>query len=98
MPVGYMSGSKRARYTPSISNQTSIFGVMGGLAPRVGGSSMSVYNHKQMKATNRTLVIPSPDNATTASQISYLKANNLVSVNPATSGGVGRRSMWMRFN
>ena len=93
-----MSGSKRARYTPSISNQRSIFGVMGGLAPRVGGSSMSVYNHKQMKATNRTLVIPSPFNATTATQNTYLEDKKLVSVNPATSGGVGRRSAWMKFN
>ena len=93
-----MSGSKRARYTSSISNQTSIFGDMGGLAPRVNATSMAVYKHKQRKAANRTLVIPSPDNATKQSQIAYLENNNLVSKNPATSGGVGRRSMWMRFN
>jgi hypothetical protein len=97
MPVGYMSGSKRARYASSISNQTSIFGDMGGLAPRVNATSMAVYKHKQRKATNKTLVIPSSED-TTAKQITYLKDNNLVSVNPATSGGVGRRSMWMRFN
>ena len=40
MPVGLMNGSKRARNTPSIANQTSIFGIMGGLAPRTGTSNV----------------------------------------------------------
>ena len=49
--VGYMQGSKRARNTPSIANQTSIFGIMGGLAPRTGTSNVSVYRHQQIKGS-----------------------------------------------
>ena len=40
--VGYMSGSKKARSSPSITNNTNIFGLMGGLAPRVE-QVMSLY-------------------------------------------------------
>ena len=49
--VGYMQGSKKARNTPSIANKTSIFGIMGGLAPRIGTSNVSVYRHQQIKGS-----------------------------------------------
>ena len=41
-----MQGSKRARNTPSITNSGKIFGIMGGLAPRVGLSNAGTYNHQ----------------------------------------------------
>ena len=45
MVVGYMSGAKRAKNVPSLANQTSIFGSMGGIAPTIGvpASVVAVY-------------------------------------------------------
>ena len=40
-----MQGSKRARPATSISNQTSIFGIMDGLAPRTGNMNAGIYKH-----------------------------------------------------
>jgi len=44
---GLMNGSKRARHTPSITNNTKIFGIMGGLGPRIGAgvSNIGIYRH-----------------------------------------------------
>ena len=61
----------------SLTNKTSIFGIMGGL-----GNTRNV--NKTSRSTNR-LTIPS----TPARGLNYMKLNNLLSVNPATSGGVG---------
>ena len=44
-----MQGSKKARSTPSIANNTNIYGIMGGLAPRVGLNDTAVYRHQQIK-------------------------------------------------
>ena len=86
--VGYMQGSKKARYTPSISNQTSIFGIMGGLAPRVGIHDYAVYRHVQIKGSKG---LPQINNLTPAQQQAYMAQNKLLSVNPLKSGGVGKK-------
>lgn len=83
-----MQGSKKARYTPSISNKTSIFGIMGGLAPRVGTSDVAVYRHIQIKGSKG---LPQLYGLPTARQQTYLQNNKLLSVNPLASGGVGKR-------
>ena len=44
-----MNAGKKARYQQSISNQTSIFGIMGGLAPRIGKTDVAVYRHILIK-------------------------------------------------
>jgi hypothetical protein len=91
--VGYMQGSKRARHTPSISNQTSIFGIMGGLAPRVGISDVAAYRHIQIKGSKGLTQLYGK---TPEQQQQYLKQNNLLSRNPLTSGGVGKRTLMFR--
>ena len=88
-----MQGSKRARYTPSIANSTKIFGIMGGLAPRVGTSDVAVYRHILIKgAKGLSFLYGQP----AAQQQQYLQQNNLLSVNPLSSGGVGKRVLMFR--
>ena len=89
MPVGYMQGSKKARSTPSIANNTKIFGIMGGLAPRVGLSDPAVYRHQQIKGGSG---LPQLNGKTPEQQQYYMKVNRLLSVNPVGSGGVGKQS------
>jgi hypothetical protein len=91
--VGYMQGSKRARNTPSISNNTKIFGIMGGLAPRTGISNAGTYRHIQIKGARG---LPQLYGLTPAVQQTYLRTHNLLSVNPLTSGGVGKKTLMFR--
>ena len=93
--VGYMSGSKKARRTPSITNNTNIFGLMGGLAPRVGTSDVAVYRHQQIKGGRG---LPELNGKTPEQQQYYMKVNKLLSVNPAGSGGVGKMSNSYHFS
>jgi len=88
-----MQGSKRARNTPSISNKTSVFGIMGGLAPRTGNMNPGTYRHILIKAGRG---LPQLNGKTPEQQQKYLKDNNLLSVNPLTSGGVGKRTLMFR--
>ena len=91
--VGYMSGSKKARSTPSIANNTKIFGIMGGLASRVGTSDVAVYRHQIIKGGRG---LPQLNGKTPEQQQYYMKVNNLLSVNPLSSGGVGKRMLMLR--
>ena len=88
-----MQGSKRARHTPSISNQTSIFGIMGGLAPRTGNMNSGIYRHILIKGGRG---LPHLNGKTPEQQQLYMKQNNLLSRNPLTSGGVGARTLMFR--
>jgi hypothetical protein len=88
-----MQGIKRSRSTPSIANSTKIYGIMGGLAPRVGISDTAVYRHTQIKGAKG---IPQLNGKTPAQQLTFLTANKLLSVNPLTSGGVGKRTLMFR--
>ena len=90
--VGYMQGSKRARNTPSITNSGKIFGIMGGLAPRVGLSNAGTYNHQVIKGGRG---LPELYGKSIAFQKNYLTFNKLLSVNPQCSGGVGKRMLMM---
>jgi len=85
-----MNGSKRARHTPSITNSTKIFGIMGGLAPRVGTSDIAVYRHQLIKGARG---LPELNGKTPAFQLNFLKVNRLLSVNPLGSGGVGKKTL-----
>lgn len=85
-----MNGTKRARNTPSLANQTTIYGIMGGLPPRVGTSDVAVYRHMLIKAGHG---LPQLYNLSFDKQKQYLKDNNLLSVNPQTSGGVGKKTL-----
>ena len=88
-----MQGSKKARNTPSISNKTSVFGIMGGLAPRTGVRDVAAYRHIQIKGSKG---LPQLYGKTPQEQKQYLNQNNLLSVNPLTSGGVGKRTLMFR--
>ena len=92
-----MQGSKRARNTPSISNQGSIYGIMGGMAPRVGLSDTAVYRHQLIKgAKGDTWQYTNPYYNNPAAQKQYMFDNKIVSVNPLKSGGVGKRVLFLR--
>ena len=84
--VGYMSGSKRARNTPSISNSTKIYGIMG-VTVSLTGRRYSVVHHIKRKATNLNPIPPGP-----TAGFDYMFKNQLLSRNPLCSGGVGRTS------
>lgn len=89
-----MQGSKKARNTPSITNNTKIFGIMGGLAPRVGLSDAAVYRHQVIKGGRG---LPQLYGKSASYQKNYLFANKLVSVNPVGSGGVGKAVLMRQF-
>ena len=81
-----MNAGKKARNAASITNSTKIFGTMGGLRPNVGKDASVSDN----RANSRTLA---SRGITTAAQ---MKKAGLLSVNPATSGGVGKRELFLR--
>ncbi len=76
-----MNAGKRARNAASITNNTKIFGIIGGLRPNVGVDA-SVNDNR---ANARTLA---SRNIKTEAQ---LKSAGLLSKNPAGSGGVGKK-------
>ena len=82
----YMNGSKAARNAASITNNTKIFGIIGGLRPNVGLDA-SVNDNR---ANSRTLA---SQGIKTQAQ---LKSKGLLSVNPAGSGGVGKKELFLR--
>jgi hypothetical protein len=92
---GYMSGSKKARQTASISNFQQV-GIKSGLAPSATGSDLMFRAYNQHGA-QQTATVPSTVKGYNA-EIAYLFANKLVSVNPSASGGVGRRYPIARLN
>ena len=83
-----INAGKSARNAASISNNTKIFGIMGGLAPRHGVPS-SVRSNYQMRVATKQVIPLAPDPGLT-----YMKQNSLLSVNPQSSGGVGRRVLF----
>jgi len=93
--VGYMQGSKKARNTPSITNNTKIFGIMGGLAPRVGLSNAGTYNHLVIKGGRG---LPQLYGKSINYQRNFLLTHKLLSVNPVGSGGVGKGVLMRQFS
>ena len=78
-----MNGSKAARNAVSITNNTKNYGIMGGTGPKIGKLSQGC------SSTRNTNCIKIPFDAVLG--LAYMRANNLLSVNPASSGGVGKR-------
>jgi hypothetical protein len=85
-----MGLSKRARNVASISNRTTIYGIMGGVAPRsrIAANQSAMRN----KARNHQTIPLAP-----AAGLAYMKGDNpsgryMLSRNPQCSGGVGRTS------
>jgi len=83
-----MSVSKKARYVASLTNRTTTFGIMGGLAPRsrIAANQSAIRN----KARNQQTIPLNP-----VAGLAYMKGANpmgrmMLSRNPQCSGGVGR--------
>lgn len=87
--VLYNAG-KAARHSASIANNTEIYGIIGGLAP-LQGTPMAHRSIVQMRAQSKQVIPLAPGPG-----LVFMTKNNLLSKNPANSGGVGRRVL-MRF-
>mgnify|MGYP003998351477 FL=1 len=87
---GLMNGSKRARHTPSITNNTKIFGIMGGLGSIIGVRDVAVARHIRIKAGQGLADLYG---LTPAQQERKMKERNILSRNPLGSGGVGKKSL-----
>lgn len=79
-----MNLGKRARLSASISNNTKIFGIMGGLAPVIGLDS-ATRSYQMRRAGTTTLGDLSEQ---------QLRERGLLSVNPQSSGGVGKKVLF----
>ena len=90
-----MNGPKRVRRIQSVTRKTNVYMIMGGLAPRTGVPT-ATRSHQQLHATN-TQSIPQPGLENLAG-IRYMRDRNLLSSNPACSGGVGRRARPCRLS
>lgn len=88
MTLGYMSGAKRAKNTPSITNNTCILG-----GPKKGGLvTMQGRNANLSSAiTSRAPYCNCNMPLDCVAGLAYLKANNLMTMNPQCSGGVPHR-------
>ena len=86
--VGYMSGSKRAKRTPSITNNICNLGgnKKGGLIT-MQGRNPNLSN----AITNRAPYCCVQTNLGCIAGLAYLRANNLMTMNPQGSGGVPTR-------
>jgi hypothetical protein len=85
-----MSAGKSARHQAMISNNTQIYGSMGGLASFIGTPLVN-RSHLIHNATTNMVIPPGP----TAGML-YMQQNGLIQRNPAFSGGVGRRTLMFR--
>ena len=79
------NAEKAARYTASITNNTKIYGIVGGLAP-LQGVPTSVRSDYQLRGATQQVIPLEP-----AAGLAYMQQKQLLSVNPQASGGVGRR-------
>ena len=102
-------GSWKMSYTASITNRPQ-YQIMGGLAPNVGVSATARRAYVEGNATTRQGIISGQDPRNVIIPIirggltgpgkkdglKVMCANNVLSVNPQCSGGVGRRSFVCR--
>lgn len=85
-----MNAGKKARNAASITNNTKIYGDMAGLGPRIGRGNIAIYRHIQIKGSKAILAL---NGKTPVQQKLYLQQNKLLSVNPLSSGGVGKKTL-----
>lgn len=82
----YMSGSKMARHAASLTNQTTIFGIMGGIPSRTNRRVSSI-RALQIHSTSSLAGMPTRPGP----GLEYMRRLGILSVNPQASGGVGKR-------
>ena len=86
-----MGLSKKARNVASITNRTTIFGIMGGLSNKVGILTANQSAVRNKSRNHQTIPL------TPAAGLRYMQGANpmgryMLSKNPQCSGGVGRAS------
>lgn len=84
-----LSGTKKTSAVASMSNQTTHYGIMGGLTTLVGGPAY-IRNYKLRNAPTQLVIPVKP-----VPGLAYMRRNRLLSVNPQCSGHVGRLSTLM---
>ena len=78
-----MNASKSARNACSIANSSKIYGIMGGTGSSIGKLSIIAGGcHGRFPNCNKIPLDP-------VGGLAYMKANNLLSVNPQATGMVG---------
>lgn len=82
----HYSGSKRSRLVSSIANRSNVYGIMGGTISSVNASRWATIAYRTNGASLNNRIPLEP-----AAGLAYMRANNLLSVNPQASGGVGKR-------
>ena len=84
-----VNGARTKGSTQKITNNTRIFGIMGGLAPQrnVRVSTLRGYRQGHANLKQRIPLAPGPG-------LNYMLSNNLLSRNPQCSGGVGRMAIF----
>lgn len=82
----YMGGGRNARHQASLSNQTSHFGIMGGVPSRANKRVGSI-RALLIRSTSSLANIP----VKPVPGLAYMRRKNILSVNPQASGGVGKR-------
>lgn len=80
-----MNAGAAARNAASIENRTSVYGIMNGLIPKGGQNQANKIQQKFRGTTN--IVIP----LNPIPGLAYMKARRLLSKNPQTSGGIGKK-------
>ena len=81
-----MSAGRAARHQSSLSNQTTHFGIMGGLVSTTNAQS-SIIRARQIGARSNLAGMPTKPIPGKA----YLIKHDILSRNPQASGGVGKR-------
>ena len=77
---------KTVRNKASLTNQTSHFGIMGGLAP-LRNVRPSIARARQQRGRSTLAGMPTKP----IPGLEYMKSRSMLSVNPQGSGGVGKR-------
>lgn len=88
----YHSGSKKAASAASIANRTNVYGI-------IGGTVSAVNRPRAAQIAFRTRGAPLNNNIplSPVAGLNYMRTNNLLSVNPQTSGGVGRKVLFFSY-
>ena len=87
-----MIGGKRANRIESLTNQTSIYAIVGGLGRTVGGNA--AINNRGRHRWVTELISPWQP----VLSFNYMREHNLLSVNPTGSGGVGKMTLLINRN
>jgi len=87
-----MSAGKAARHAASLTNQTTIYAPIGGLAPTKNVSALTYRGYVVGGAALKNRIPGSPE-----AGLIFMQQNGLIQRNPQCSGGVGRKALFMCY-